>query len=383
MVGLLGCARSGAPEFTSDGAVDVAADLASDVDAADVAADATVDLAPLDVQPVDRPRDVAPDEEELADVAMDAPTDGSTDASDAAPVRRVDHCYIVEPPVQEVVVGARATAVAAHVFVAGVTSGAGQGAGVTVEIGSGPGGSDPTVSGAWRFATGAYERDVDGAGATGSRDYDRYSATPPTPEMPGEYAYAARARVGTGPWTACDLVATTPHTYAPAFAGRMTVVLASAPRVAFCNLQFPRALMGMSGAAVAAPVFGRVFAAGVTDRGCTDRPTSAVLAAQVGVGPQGSYPSDAAWTWTDGTIEGHRDSNNPVGEGDCHNLEYRGSVRAPMLCGPHAVAWRFRRESGPWVYCRWAPPAMDAPTTPAWNVYDPTLAGTLTVTGCL
>lgn len=370
--------------FTPDAQFDVVTDAGLDATdtppGLDAAADVPVDLMVFDIQPVDRPRDVAPDEDPAPDVVTDV---ARVDAPDVTPVRRVDHCYLAEPSVIEVAPGAAAASVAAHVFVAGLTSGAGAGAEVTVEIGSGPGGTDPLTSGAWRWVAGVYERDVDGVGAAGARDYDRVHAPPPTPEMPGEYAYAARARVATGPWTACDLVSTTPHTYAPAFAGRMTVALATAPRVEFCNLQFPRTMSATSAMTAPMPAFGRVFAAGVTDRGCADRPTASALTAQLGVGPAGSFPSDATWSWADGAIEGHRDSTNPVGEGDCHNLEYRATLRAPAACLPHAYAWRFRRDAGPWTYCRWAPPAMDAPTTPVWSVYDPSLAGTLTVTGCL
>ncbi|MFO0602723.1 MAG: hypothetical protein U0324_06085 [Polyangiales bacterium] len=352
----------------------------------DIAADVASDL-PGDLLDFDGPRfDVPPAPDAAPDVTPDAGPDVAPDAApDAVPdvARRVDHCYLIDQRALDAAPGAAAGPVRVAVFVAGATPGAGRGADVTVELGAGPGAQDPLdATGAWRWAGASYDRDVDGRGATGARDYDEYTASLTAPTAPDEYAFAARARVGMGPWTACDFNPAMGRPYAAAWAGRLTVAAASAARVGYCNLQFPRALSLASGATSAMNAYGRVFADRLSNRGCADMPTAAELGAQWGYGPAGSWPSTAGWTWLDGRYNAHRDSTNPLIEGNCANLEYQATPRAPTDCAPRAFGWRFRVGAGPWTYCRWAPPAEGAPTTPAFNVWDPTLAGAMTVTGC-
>lgn len=341
--------------------------------------------APGDLLPFDGPRfDVPPPMDAAAD-AFDA-AEAGPDVREAGPEapRRVDQCYLVDPRVLEGAPGAGAGSLRAAVFVAGVTATSGRGAEVTVEVGVGPGTMDPLdAAGGWRWATASYDRDSDGRGATGARDYDEYLGPVTAPTGSGEYAFAARARVGTGPWTVCDFNPATGAGYAAAWAGRLTVAAADAARVGYCNLQFPRMLSLPAGTAAAMPAYGRVFAERVSNRGCMDVPTAAELGAQWGYGPAGSFPSTAGWTWTDGRYNAHRDSTNPLIEGNCANVEYQATPRAPADCAPRAFGWRFRLGAGPWTYCRWAPPAEGAPTTPPFQVWDPTLAGALTVTGCM
>ncbi len=302
---------------------------------------------------------------------------------DVAPPR-VDHCYLLDPRALDAVPGGATAAVGVAVFAAGVTAGAGRGEWLTVEARRGPRRLDaPRDPDRVDVGPIAYDRDIDGRGATGSRDYDRYQGSLTAPTAADEYAFAARARLGTGPWTACDFVQTTPHAYQPAWAGRLTVAAASARRVGFCNLQYPRTLSLAASATATAPVYGRVYAAGVTDRGCASTPTSAELSAQWGYGLEGTLPAGATWTWLDGAYEGHRDSTMPLGTGNCQHVEYRATPRAPVDCSMRSYGWRYRLGSGPWTYCRWAPPAEGAPTTPAFDVWEPSLAGAMTVTGCL
>ncbi len=357
-------------------------DAAPTNDLGDDASDApdVFDVAGFEVPRFDVPPRDAADDEVATDATDVTDVTDVTDAADA-PLRRVDHCYLLDPRTMDLAPGAASPALGVAVFAAGVTAGAGRGDGVAVEVGVGAGGSTP--SDAWTWTAASYERDIDGRGATGSRDYDRYQGTFTAPSTPDEYAFAARARVGTGPWTACDFVQTTPHEYAPAFAGRLTVAAAGARRVGYCNLQFPRALSLMANATGAAPVYGRVYASGVTNRGCADVPGPTDLSAQWGYGPDGSFPSSATWAWVDGRYSAHRDSTRPTVEGDCQNIEYQATPRAPMDCSMRAYGWRFRLGAGPWTYCRWAPPADGAPMTPAFDTWDPSLAGAMTVTGCL
>ncbi len=357
-------AGDAAPDAEPDAAPDAAPDVA------------TPDVAPVDVTPMDAAPDVpAPD--------VPAPDVSAPDVTGDRPPRRVDHCYLVAPRTLDVTPGGTTAAVTVAVFASGLTPGAGRGPDVQVEFGFGPWSVMPLdVGGGWTWSAGTWERDIDGRGATGSRDYDQYTGTLTAPDTPNEYAFAARARVGAGAWTACDFVQTQPQLFRMAFAGRLTVAAAGAARVGYCNLQFPRSLALASNMTSTMPVYGRVFARGVTDRSCTDRPAVSVLEAAWGYGPDGSYPS-GAWTWFQGVYSSHRDSTNPLVEGNCANVEYQVYPRAPADCATRHYGWRFRLgPTAPWTYCRWAPPADGAPATPAFDVGEPSLAGTLAVTGC-
>jgi hypothetical protein len=298
------------------------------------------------------------------------------------PLRRVDHCFVVEPSVLDAAPGTLSASVRIAVFAAGLTSMTGRGDNISVDVGVGPGATQPLSTSGWTWTSTTYERDVDGPGPTGARNYDQYRGSFVAPSVAGEYAIAARAKIGDGPYTACSLGVAVGAPYAPAFAVRLTVAAPSAPRVGYCNLQFPRVVALAAGTTSAMPIFGRVFANTVTNRGCTDMPSAAQLGAQWGHGPSGSFPSSATWTWVDGRYSAHRDSVNPLIEGNCANIEYQVTPRAPTECAPRAYAWRFRIAEGPWTYCRWAPPAEGAPTTPPFDVYDPMLAGAMAVTGC-
>ena len=344
------------------------ADASDDV--VDVASEASLDVS-----------DSASDVSDSAVDASDVVTRDAPDVSDAG--RVIDHCYVTDPRTMDLLVGSAGQPLGVAIFVAGVTSGAGRGADVSVEVGVGPGGSAPLTASGWAWAGASYDRDIDGRGATGARDYDRYQGAFPLPSMPGEYAYAARARLASGPWVACDFVQSMPHSYDPAFAGRLTVAASGAQRVGYCNLQYPRTLSLAANTTSATPVYGRVFATGVTNRGCTDMPLASELGAQWGYGPSGSFPSSATWTWIDGRYNDHRDTNMSLGTGNCQNVEYSATPRAPVDCSARSYGWRFRLGTGPWTYCRWAPPADGAPTTPPFDTWDSTLAGAMTVTGCL
>ncbi len=377
------------PSFTAvDGAADsalgthdVPADVLSErlTDAGDTGAlpmDASVvaDVPPLDIQSIDTPPppiDVGMDLVALADLS-----------SDVGPTT-VDQCYLIGPAVALATPAGTGPAVDVAVFVSGVTPGIGMGAGVEVQVGSGAAGTLPLTSGTWMWTPSVYASDIDGTGPTGALSDDRYTGSATVPPTPGEYAFAARARIDGGAWRACDLVSTVPHAYDPAFEGRLTVALVGSPVVAYCNLQSPETLSAPAGGTASAVVYSRVYAPGVTDQGCTGLPTGTTLVGQWGVGPVGSYPSDATWTWTPGAYADHRDSNSPLIPGDCHDVEFTATPTAPTTCGTFAYGFRYRLGTGPWAYCRWAPPAMGAPSTPPWDTWLPSLAGTLTVSGCM
>jgi hypothetical protein len=135
--------------------------------------------------------------------------------------------------------------------------------------------------------------------------------------------------------------------------------------VGFCRLQFPTSAMVAAGDAVT--VYGRVYAAGLTDRSDgTD--VSSRLVGQVGYGVSDSLPADGGWTWTDATPN--------LGWDDAvenNNDEYQAELSAPV--GTHDYAYRFSGDGGAtWVYCD-----SDGPGNT--NGYDVANAGVLTVTG--
>lgn len=382
VVSALGCAEGRMPRAEDALPPDDAGDEAP----GDAAPDAPMDL-PADLLPFDGPRfDVPPRPDVLAELPPEADVELPPDAPidlPAEPARRVDHCYLVDPRTLDVAPGTAAGPLRVAVFVAGVTAGTGRGADVVVELGVGPGLQDPLdPMGTWRWVTAVYDRDIDGLGSTGARDYDEHTGSLTAPAVPEEYAFVARARVGAGPWALCHFDLTPNAPYRVAWAGRMTVAPSSAVRVGYCNLQFPRALSLPAGGTASTNSYGRVFANGITNRGCSTVPAATELTAQWGYGPAGTYPSTAGWVWIDGRYNVHRDSNNPLIEGNCANIEYQATPRAPMDCAPRSFGWRFRVGTGPWTYCRWAPPAEGAPMSPPFHVWDPALAGSLTVTGC-
>lgn len=118
--------------------------------------------------------------------------------------------------------------------------------------------------------------------------------------------------------------------------------------VTFCRLQSPLTIT----AAVGAPttVYGRVYAAGLTDTSGTNDPHPRLVAA-VGVGPDGSDPASAAgWTWTTAMPNAGYGPASPGYE--MNNDEYQANLAAPGPPGSFDYAYRFSGDGGTtWVYC--------------------------------
>ncbi len=88
---------------------------------------------------------------------------------------------------------------------------------------------------------------------------------------------------------------------------------------------------------VTEPLYGRVFAEGVTDR--TGQGPG--ITAQVGFGPAGTDPAvDSGWSWTSAVY--YRDV-------DTVNDEYAGNL-TPVHAGQYDMAYRFN-GGGAWIYC--------------------------------
>lgn len=100
--------------------------------------------------------------------------------------------------------GATSDAVYVWVYQAGVTEGAGQGTGVTVDVGVGDDGTNPATSGTWGWTAASWFDDKDGL-TPGDLANDEYTGTFTAPSATGSHDYAARASADGGiSWTYCD-----------------------------------------------------------------------------------------------------------------------------------------------------------------------------------
>lgn len=210
-----------------------------------------------------------------------------------------------------------------QVYQPGVTDQTGAGADLEGALGYGAAGSDPAT---WTWAAAAFNRDS-GGGAN-----DEFMATLPNPGE-GAYKFAFRFRHGTGDWTYCDADGLANGGFTEDQAGSLTVLPLA---IDSCQLQHPPTLTSLQGRPTDA-VYGRVFAQGVTD----GTGAGAGIDADLGYGPPGVAPSDAAWIWGAGTF-----NVDVTGGGD----EYQASLVGPAP-GSYRYAWRFRLGGGAWTYC--------------------------------
>lgn len=139
--------------------------------------------------------------------------------------------------------------------------------------------------------------------------------------------------------------------------------------VTFCRLQFPATIAGTAGT-TSPTVYGRVYAAGLTDTtAMTD--VHPRLRAQLGYGPDASDPSTSAgWTWTGASAN---PGWNGAAAGEPNNDEYQATFTLPAA-GTYDYAYRFSGDGGAtWVYCDTLPPGSS-------DGYQIANAGDLTTT---
>ncbi|MBU1218711.1 IPT/TIG domain-containing protein [Myxococcota bacterium] len=117
----------------------------------------------------------------------------------------VDWCTFQYPSSVEMYAGATSEALFGRVFAAGSTEGAGQGGGITGQVGFGPDGTDPSVSpGSYTWEDALYNVSVDGL-IPGDQANDEYMAMVTGPAA-GTYSLAYRFSRDNGlSWTYCDL----------------------------------------------------------------------------------------------------------------------------------------------------------------------------------
>lgn len=260
----------------------------------------------------------------------------------------IDTCVLQFPTNAQALVGAAGPLVFGRVFAGGITDRVDGGvAGVTMELGVGPGGVMPDQS-SWSWSAGAFNVPVSGGGV-------EFQAPLPG-QVRGTYAYAWRARLGTGAYSYCDL-----NGSQDGFQTNQVGVFTVAPfSFAECRLQFPPALISYEGRPTPL-VYGQIFAPGVTSV-AGDGGAPLGLEAQVGLGPDGADPADAdaGWSWSPTTF------NVPViGDG----VEYQGRLVGPAP-GAYDYAYRVRYQGSEWTYC-------DRDGASA-NGYEPAQAGALT-----
>lgn len=236
----------------------------------------------------------------------------------------IDRCVLQFPATFDARTGATTDPIYGRVWIPTVTDGAGQGAGVTAELGYGPANTQPTeLSWQWEVAT---------FNKKGDATSDEYQATLVGPAA-GSYHYAYRFTFQNGSPVYCDLDTST-NGYSTAQAGVLT---SKAVGVDDCRLVGP-SVVNIAPSSPTPSYTGRVFSKTVTDAAGA----GAGITAQVGWGPVGTAPSAGGWTFT---------SASYVSDQDQGSTDEYSAALSGVPSGVFDVAYRFRYQSGAWSYC--------------------------------
>ncbi len=303
------------------------------------------DLPRQDAETPSDPLDASPDAPDEATAPPDTSAAGDSATTDdgAAPetsAPTVSWCVLQHPPALAAGPGAEAGVVFGRVFVDGVTNaprdGATVPAGLEGALGWAPIGEGDAAPAddAWTWTPGVNARAVDAN--------HEFEATLTAPRAEGRYRYAWRFRATPeGLWTRCDLDGTDTG-FDPQQAGLLTV---TAPRPAWCRVQYPTDAILMTAGETTERLYGRVFAEGLTGDGRRGAVTD--LMSEAGYGPRGSVP-DAGWTWVAGAFNVVVDNGL---DGARTNDEHVATLTVPNP-GTYAWTWRFRvAPDGPWLTC--------------------------------
>ncbi|WP_254627360.1 IPT/TIG domain-containing protein [Myxococcus sp. CA040A] len=247
---------------------------------------------------------------------------------------QVDWCRLggetqAAPPVEAYAIGEAASKViAVQVHEAGVTPGAGAGAGIVAELGYGPDGTAHT-SGGWQWTAATHGAD------TGNTQNDEYRATLPNPGTAGSFRFAYRVKLGTGPYVYCDADGTDDD-FDIADAGTLTVQAAA---TGVCRLQSVSGTTVGSGDAVM--VTGHVRIPGVTN----GPGAGTGLQVQVGLGNADvdASTTPASFTWKPATYAGEA-------SGEADTDEFTTTIH-PAYQGSRAVSLRYTTDGSTWAYC--------------------------------
>ena len=144
--------------------------------------------------------------------------------------------------------------------------------------------------------------------------------------------------------------------------------------VEYCNLQYPCS-MALEAGAISETVYGRIYAAGVTDR---EGPGENLQVA-LGVGAVDEDPS-SEWSWTE--CEYNTDIDG-LTSGDIANDEFMGTFEAPTTAGTYRYTVRARIGDGPWTLCDFGESCATEDGTPGQGTndgFDVNATGVVTVT---
>ena len=127
----------------------------------------------------------------------------------------------------------------------------------------------------------------------------------------------------------------------------------------FCNVQFPATLLVIAGQP-SEPIYTRIYEAGRTEAAGAP----AGIVAQLGVGPEGSVPSDAGWTWVAAAYNVQTENND----------EFTATITAPPSPGNFVYAARFSIDGAGFTACD-----LDGAGANEGLALDPGQLGQLTV----
>jgi len=243
----------------------------------------------------------------------------------------------------------------AQVYAEGVTTGAGQGSNINVELGFG---STTDMLDDFAFTAMTYDSDVDGINA-GDLANDRYGGTL-TVTTAGEYRYIARARVGdSGMWTFCDLDGSNAM---PSEPGVLNVNDPPEPEIGFC--QTTTAMASATTGMASGDITAQVFVAGVT----AGSGQGNGITAELRYGAAGTDPT----TWTDSVTPSYASDVDGLNPGDLANDEYSTTLTIGTM-GDYDYAYRFSLDGGTnWTWC-------DTDGSGASDAFEPAKVATIEV----
>lgn len=205
--------------------------------------------------------------------------------------------------------------VSATATIPGVSSNAGASPNLQVQIGIGPVGSNGSTSNLWGWQGATY------FGENGAADEFRVTTYP---AYTGGRTVAARASLDGLSWIYCDLNGSDVGGYE--VAQQYDVTVSNHVEFDYCNLQAPAFADGGT------VIYGQIYEPGLTPN------ITAPITAQLGLGNETEDPG-FAWTWSTGTFNGIRQTNNneymkalPIDAGVGQRYTFRYTVDGGIWC---------------------------------------------------
>lgn len=231
-------------------------------------------------------------------------------------------CMLQFPGSTSMVSGTSSELVYGRVTVPGITSGAGQGASVTAELGYGPVGDAPTAL-SWVWGVAAFNAGGDGGAFDEYRARLQLSAATQT-----SYDYTYRFSTDGGQT----------HCYAQLGGGGVGRVTVQPVTLADARIQAPTLSYAVAGFSTER-IYGQVSVPGYT----SEAGQAAGVVAELGLGPTGTAPATTplAWSFQAATY-------NPFGPPGTYD-EYSAVFTAPAA-GDYDLAARFQLTGGTFVY---------------------------------